>query len=115
MSGVIAVLATGKPALGASINPILIGGFKVGAGTVLSSQSAVVTVIGGVPPYTYLWTLVSGDTEIGPISGAASSTKFSAYMETAGTSYAAVYKCVVTDAAAVSVDSNSIDVTMDTF
>lgn len=115
MSGVIAVLATGKPALGASANPTVVGGFKVGAGTVISSQSAVVTVIGGTPPYTYLWTRVSGDTQVGPLNGTSSSTKFSAYIGTAGISYSAVYKCVVTDSAAVSVDSNTIDVTMDTF
>lgn len=113
MSGVLAVLATGRPTLGATISPTLLSGFKLGAGTVITSESGVVTVIGGAPPYTYLWTRVSGDTQVGPIAGTSSSTKFSAYMASPGTGYSAVYKCVVTDSAAVAVDSNEIDVILE--
>jgi hypothetical protein len=69
MSGVIAVLATGRPALDASAAPAFPSGLKIGTGTIFTSQSVVVTVIGGAPPYTYLWTRVSGDTQIGPING----------------------------------------------
>lgn len=115
MSGALAVLSTGRPTLGATVSPTVLAGFKVGAGTVISSQAGVVTVIGGVAPYTYLWTRVSGDTQVGPINGASSSTLFSAYIGMAGASYSAVYKCVVTDAAAVAVDSNTVEVTMETF
>lgn len=115
MSGVIAVLATGRPDLGAIASPEGLTGFKVGAGTVITSQSASVTVIGGTAPYSYVWTLMSGDTQIGPVNGTSSSTKFSAYLSSSGTSYAATYKCVVTDATATSVDSTSIYITMETF
>jgi hypothetical protein len=115
MSGVIAVLATGKPVFGATVSPEALGGFKIGTGTIVTSQTAVVTALGGVAPYTYVWTRVSGDAQVLPVSGSSDSTKFSAYIGTAGVSYAAVYKCVVTDAAAVSIDTNSIDVTMDSF
>lgn len=112
MSGAVAVLSTGKPTFAASVAQTDLGATRFGPGTAVTLQTAIATVVGGVPPYTYAWTLVSGDTEIGPISGTASATKFSAYFASVG-SYAAVYKCVVTDAAANSVDSNNINVDME--
>ena len=112
MSGAVMVLSTGRPTLAASVLPTGLSATRFGAGTAVTLQTAVTTVVGGVPPYTYLWTLVSGDTEIGPISGTSASTQFSGYF-TGPDSYLTVYKCVVTDAAAVSVDSNSITIEME--
>ena len=112
MSGAVAVLSTGKPTFAASVSPAGLFATRFGAGTAITLQTAVTTVVGGVPPYTYLWTRVSGDTEIGPISGTSSSTQFSAYFASPG-SYSTVYKCVVTDAAASSVDSNNITIDME--
>lgn len=114
MSGVVAVLAVGRPDFSAAASPATLYGFRVGSGTVLSSESSTVTVIGGTAPYTYLWSRVSGDAQIGPINGISASTRFSATM-LAGTGYAATYKCTVTDALAASVDSNNITINLDCF
>lgn len=114
MSGVLAVLATGSPPLAASAAPTGPNGVKIGTGTVITSSSVMVTAVGGTVPYTYLWTFVSGDTEIGPINGTSSSTKFSAYFSTPGT-FEAVYKCVVTDATATAVDTNPVTIYMESF
>ena len=106
------VLSTGRPSFAASVAPGGLSAIRFGAGTAVTLQTAVTTVVGGVPPYTYLWTRVSGDTEVGPISGTSASTIFSAYFASPDT-YSTVYKCVVTDAAAVSVDSNNITIEME--
>jgi len=106
------VLSTGRPTLAASALPLGLSATRFGAGTAITLQTAVTTVVGGVPPYTYLWTRVSGDTEVGPINSTSASTIFSGYFTGPGT-YATVYKCVVTDAAAVSVDSNNITIDME--
>jgi hypothetical protein len=112
MSGAVMVLSTGRPTLAASVLPLGLSATRFGPGTAVTFQTAVTTVVGGVPPYTYLWTRVSGDTEIGPITGTSSSTKFSAYFPSFG-SFQTVYKCVVTDSAATPVDSNNITITME--
>lgn len=112
MSGAVMVLSTGRPTLAASVLPVGLSATRFGAGTAVTLQTAITTVVGGVPPYTYLWTRVSGNTEIGPISGTSASTQFSGYFPYPDT-YATIYKCVVTDAAAVSVDSNSITIDME--
>jgi len=112
MSGAVMVLSTGQLALAASVLPVGLSATRFGAGTAVTLQTAVTTVVGGVPPYTYLWTRVSGDTEVGPISGTSASTKFSAYFASPDT-YSTVYKCVVTDAAANVVNSNNITIEME--
>ena len=109
MSGAVMVLSTGRPTLRASILPTGLSAVRFGPGTATTLQTAVVTVVGGTLPYTYLWTRVSGAADIGPINGTSSSTKFSAYHAGLG-SYETVYKCVVTDGAAASVDSNHITI-----
>jgi hypothetical protein len=106
------VLSTGKPALAASVLPVGLFATRFGAGSALTFDSAITTVVGGVPPYTYLWTRVSGNTEVGPINGTSAATQFSAYFYGVG-SYSTVYKCVVTDSAAASVDSNNITISME--
>ena len=112
MSGAVMVLSTGRPTLAASVLPTGLSATRFGPGTAVTLQTAVTTVVGGTPPYTYLWTRVSGHTEVGPINGTSSSTQFSAYFPSLG-SYSTVYKCVVTDAVAASVDSNNITIDME--
>lgn len=112
MSGAVLSLSTGKPTFAANVSPTGLFAIISGTGTAVTLETAVTTVVGGIPPYTYLWTRVSGDTEVGPISGTSSATQFSAYFASPG-SYSTVYKCVVTDAAASSVDSNHITIDME--
>lgn len=112
MSGAVAVLSTGKPAFAASVAQTELYATRFDPGTAVTLQTAITTVVGGTPPYTYLWTRVSGNTEVGPIDGTSSSTQFSAYFSGYGF-YSTVYKCVVTDAAAASVDSNNINIYME--
>lgn len=112
MSGAVAVLSTGKPTFAASVAQTDLYATRFDPGTAETLQTAIVTVAGGVPPYTYLWSRVSGSTEIGPINGTSSATKFSAYFIGYG-SYSAVYRCTVTDVAATSVNSNNIDILME--
>jgi|LakMenEpi03Aug12_release.lakeMendotaPanAssembly.Ray.scaffolds.fasta_scaffold1177907_2 hypothetical protein len=112
MSGAVVVLSTGKPTFAVSVAQTNLGATRFGVGTAVTLQTAIATVVGGVAPYTYAWTLVSGDTEIGPIDGTSSATKFSAFFASTG-SYSSVYKCVVTDATAATVDSNNINIDME--
>jgi len=112
MSGAVMVLSTGQLPLAASVLPVDLFAIQYIIGTAVTLQTATTTVVGGQPPYTYLWTLVSGDTEVGPIHGTSASTKFSAYFTSPG-SYSTVYKCVVTDATTSVVDSNNINIEME--
>lgn len=112
MAAPLALMLGSAPKLSASASPALLTGFTVGTGTVVTKFSATCTALGGSPGYTYSWTYVSGDASIGPIDAASASTKFSGYFTSIGT-YSAVFKCVVTDAAATVVASNEITVTLD--
>jgi hypothetical protein len=114
MSGAAVALSTGKPALSASVSPTELTGTRFGVGTAVTLSPAIVTVIGGAPPYTYAWTYVSGSIEIDPLNINSSSTKFAAYFNSAGT-YDSVYKCVVTDSLSVSVNSNNVNISMEAF
>ena len=109
------VLILGREApLSASVNPTGLSGFVIGSGTAVTGLTAICTAAGGAPGYTYLWTFVSGDSDIGPINGTSASTKFNAYFSGPGI-LQAVYKCVVTDAAANVVDSNTVTISMECF
>jgi hypothetical protein len=52
----------------------------------------------GTSPYTYLWSRVSGSTDISPVSETAQTTKFIA-SAASDTSKSAIFKCTVTDSA----------------
>jgi hypothetical protein len=87
-----------------SVSPSAVSGISFGTGTV-TSNAATVTVRGGVGPFTYLWTYVSGDT-FTITSNTAASTTFSKAIGL-NEAYAGVYRCTVTDAGA---GSKSVDV-----
>lgn len=115
MSGVIiAMLKTAPgstPALSNSATPAFISGYSSRYGTCTSSEPAMANVSGGSPPYTYLWSRVSGDTDITIQDPTNYYTYFTALL-TSGDSATTVFKCTVTDAASTVVDTNTITVTL---
>lgn len=70
------------------------------------------TATGGVNPYTYLWSYVSGDTGIYATSFTSSNTYFARYGGPVS-SYSAVWKCTATDSDGTQVDSNVVTITLD--
>lgn len=79
------------------------------SGNLLVSATFTATTSGGVGPFAYQWTLVSGGTVLSADNATSASTTFS------GTGFSeidiATYKCVVTDTATgLSDDTNTITV-----
>jgi hypothetical protein len=79
------------------------------SGNLLVSDPFTASVTGGVGPFTYAWTLISGGAVFGIDSPTSATTTFS------GVGYSdldiATYKCVVTDTATgLSDDTNTITV-----
>lgn len=112
MSGALTILMSGQSALYASVSPVSLIGYAFAPGTVTTSSSVIVTAYGGKAPYTYLWTYVSGDADITPNVSTSASTRFSAYLAGASSTYTAVWKCVVTDANADVVDSPNVTINL---
>ena len=73
------------------------------AGSV-TTITTTVNVTGGLPPYTYLWTKVSGKT-IAVNSPTSATTSFS-IAGSNGDSFGSTYKCTVTDDASAVVSAN---------
>lgn len=95
----------------ASASPTTMGGLG-SSSTVLSDGAITASASGGVGPFTYSWTQVSGDA----ISAAApfnANSFFRATAMGAGETRIAVYKCVVTDTTtSVSEDTNNVTITL---
>ncbi|CAB4153242.1 Tip attachment protein J [uncultured Caudovirales phage] len=69
---------------------------KTGIATTQTTASTTATPTGGVSPYTYAWSLVSGDA-LTVNSPTAATTTFTATGMANGDTLTAVYKCTVTD------------------
>lgn len=72
------------------------------------SVTITLTVSGGVPPYTYVWTYVAGSTGSIPISQGQPSTGFSLF--TSQGIYASRWVCVITDSASNTVTTGTFGV-----
>jgi hypothetical protein len=81
-------------AFSASASPANVSGFRLGSGAV-TTNATTVTPTGGTGPYTYAWSLVSGDT-FTVNSPTAATTTFTTGLTT-GQDKSAVYRCTVTD------------------
>lgn len=66
--------------------------------------------IGGTPPFTYLWSQVSGDAGIVITSSTAAATTFKTFVA-AGT-VNGIFHCVITDSLSVAATTNSVTVTL---
>ena len=70
--------------------------YKTTTGSSATTNSVTVTPSGGTSPYTYAWTLLSGDT-LTVTSPSAATTTFSKTGMGTGDSFSATYRCTVTD------------------
>lgn len=95
------------PALTVSLDTSTAAGSGIGNGP-YTTNAVVVTASGGITPYTYAWTKVSGDT-LTISSASATSVTWSA-SGTAPEIKAAVWKCSVTDAMGTVIDSVGVSV-----
>jgi len=98
-----ATTTPGSSPLFVSVNPTSANGTSTGGGD-CTSNFLTVSVSGGIGPYTYAWTKVSGDTmstsdHDGPV------TSFTATLTINQSKYA-VYRCTVTDSVG---NVNSVD------
>lgn len=102
--------STNSPS-GITVSPTGATGFANSAGTTMArSNTVTVTVTGGVAPYTFAWTYVSGDV-VTCNAPTAAATTFSATLSASESRYAE-WKCRVTDAAGVVADSATVPVTL---
>lgn len=98
--------------LTASASPTLVNGFSPVTPTVTTAATTA-TPVGGVGPYTYLWSFVSGDAAVTIVSPTSASTTFQKVMAPT-TSTVAFFQCAVTDTATGAVAiSNSVEADLD--
>lgn len=94
--------------------PASLYGYRYGFGTVNTSTSSNVLVTNAVGAVTYLWELVSGSFEIGPVNGSAASTRFFAYIDLLPYDLSSVWRCKVTDSASNVGYSNPVSISLET-
>lgn len=100
----------GSAPLSAVITPGGVYGFNY-YGTVISSAPAVCNVTGGIPPYTYLWSRLSGSSDCKAQTPTASSTYFALFAGGNPYSVDCDWACTVTDSAStVAASTNTISV-----
>lgn len=89
------LLGGSAPPMSLSLSPVTVYGVRSSVGTCTSSATTV-TVTGGVAPYTYAWSYVSGDNTMSAVVPTGVSTGFSASL-TLDQEKSAVWQCVATD------------------
>jgi hypothetical protein len=96
-------------AMTASASPTSL--YKTGPTSSQTTASVTVTPSGGVSPYTYSWTLLTGDT-LTVNSPTAATTTFSMTGMISGDSFDATYRCTVTDSTGGTPLTATADVTV---
>lgn len=102
---------SGSATLSISVTPGSLSGFSFGTGTATTDLTADATATSGVPPYTYLWTLVSWtlvDTPPTANSPTGTSSTFTQTGISPGNTESAEWTCVVTDDDGNTATSNQI-------
>lgn len=85
-------------------------GTRASSLTISSTTPCVVSVTGGITPFSYAWTKVRGDT-ITATNPTAASTYFSGVVS-ADTTLQAAFICTVTDALGATAPSNEVSVSL---
>ena len=107
MSGIMTAFAGTSSALTISISPGDMYKSRTGTGSITSNIDTA-SGAGGVAPYTYAWTYVSGDSYTINFPASAVTT-FTTFLGS-GNSKSGVYRCTVTDSAS---NTASATVTID--
>lgn len=82
-------------------------GFGITTSTVTTNPSSV-SVSGGLPPYTYSWTRVSGSANIFPTASGAASTAFQRALLPVNGAETADFRCTVTDSLSRTAQTNLV-------
>jgi hypothetical protein len=98
--------------LSASASPSSVSGSTASSGTA-TTNATTCTASGGLAPYTYAWSRVSGDTSTSANSATSAATTFSASVGPVNSSRVSVWKCTVTDALGHAADSNTVSVDLE--
>lgn len=114
MSGAVNMMLGGTLAFSATTSPDSFVASAIAPGVAQTVSAAGVSVQGGTPPYTYLWTYVSGDSEIYAKNPTLPNTRFAAYSSTPD-AFTAVWKCTVTDNEANTTDTNTVTISIELF
>lgn len=96
MSVLAALLLAAAGSASLSVTASGVSGSRLGAGTASTSDSPNTTVVGGVAPYTYAWTYVSGSTVPQPNSPGIANPVWSGELGAAD-SQEAIWRITVTD------------------
>lgn len=105
----------GGLALAVNVSPTVLEGFGYGYGTVVTNEPAILEISGGFPPYSVLWTFVSGNVLVTPQHTTGESTNFQSGSMVASTR-AAVWKATVSDSGgSTPVDSSPVSITLTSY
>lgn len=105
--------AAGSGTFNVSANPLApFGGAAYNAPSNVTTETVTVTASEGIAPYTYVWSLIAPDPAWTITVLAPGQAKFSREAVGPGESYAADFKCEVTDAAGRKVDTPAITATV---
>ncbi len=85
--------------------------FATGSTTTITTPTVTATPSGGVPPYTFLWTIITAD-EIIIVSPTASATAFRKATTYAGQTYTGTAKVEVKDSVNTTVISGNVNVSI---
>ena len=114
MSGAVSLLGGKANVFKATLNRLYLSGFNYYTpSTSQTFQSITCKAVGGRPPYTYLWSRVSGDTAMGNTSST-NTTYFARYFATDGEA-SSIWHCTITDSLGATAVSDPFQVDLSAY